>query len=380
MKLIKIFFFSMILIPVALGSGASAIFSDPDTPVSVDISADFDLIGSIGSRFQKRSPFSSNGFLKIGSTQYPAVIRPRGNSRIDYCEGMKPLRVKFSLGAPTFGPLKGINKKLKIVTHCNLNPDTIQPWIGLSPNEVVLMEFYRYRVSQILLGEDSFQVKLAAANYHSLEGKKVSYGNAILLESVSDIASRLGGNIIGADELVPIEDWEIWPKLRDKPKWFIKKSVYHQRRFRYVKKLIGSELDLFKTLVDLYIPARVLRASGDLTIRDNNEAFLVKGVIHFVPYDYDLDSHAWFGRESKYTEVDDDKWYPKYLGSHLIKLNVSDQQKAKVYTRAKIKNALGKILSAQKYIGSTGFRLSEKIIKVMEGTRVYYLKLMSDLE
>ena len=332
------------------------LFENPERPLKFSLQSNFEHINSIQSKYQKRSLFSASGTLQTNESLYQVVIRPRGNSRIDYCDNMKALRIQFSEGRPSFGELEGLSKKLKLVTHCNPNPDLIQPWVGMSPNEIVLAEFLRYRVANILLGENSFKVKMGNTDYFNQFGQKINSGKVLILEPVALLRRRVKGIKVKGDKR-PIEKWEIWPELKDRPAWFQEKMVIHQRRYRKIKNLLRTKLSTFKALVDLHIPARVLRVSGDLTLRDNNEAFLTDEGLQFIPYDFDIDPQAWAGRAGGYTERDDEQWFKLYLEKYLKEFPIDSQEKqlAILYLKKRINVILSKIPKVHQYLNQSHF-------------------------
>ncbi|MBT8095496.1 MAG: hypothetical protein KJO19_00555, partial [Woeseia sp.] len=188
--------------------------------------------------------------LTADGVEHSIAVRTRGNSRLQVCE-FPPLRLNFVREATRGSVFEGQNK-LKLVTHCR-NYDRGE--------QDMLEEFLAYRLFNVLT-DASFRVRMMRIRYVDTDGgldDDASFRYGFALEPEDQLAARLGG--------APAEISGV-PKRR---------HDLEQASLLYLFQYMIGNTDW-----------GFVKADYDDTCCHNVELFEIDGVIHTIPYDFDL--------------------------------------------------------------------------------------------
>ena len=122
-----------------------SLFQRPDRLLKLTLQADFKKVNSISGPSEDPKKYKSKGKLSGENFVLDVSVRPRGNARMIECKDMKPLYIKFK-GKRKGTPFQELNKKIKVVTHCQEDESHEEV------NQELLVEFYRFRLLNILNG------------------------------------------------------------------------------------------------------------------------------------------------------------------------------------------------------------------------------------
>ena len=125
--------------------------------------------------------------------EVPLKIEVRGRFRRDpmVCD-FPPIRLDFDKDMDLPPPFQGQNK-LKVVTHCQ-------------DEALIFREYYLYRVFRMLT-DTSFRVRLCRIRYEDINGaRETEEKYAFIIESVDQLAERLGGEEVDDDVKLSNDD------------------------------------------------------------------------------------------------------------------------------------------------------------------------------
>lgn len=151
------------------------------------------LVTDMGSLRSDRSETDRPALLILaGGDTLPVEVRPRGDLRRNpaVCS-FPPLRLNLRSGGADGTPFAG-QDKLKMVVPCHLGRDSFEA--------LVLREYLLYRVYG-LVTDLSYQVRLAKITFRDDAGRDDTVTRwAFLIENASDLAARVGGEVVELPE------------------------------------------------------------------------------------------------------------------------------------------------------------------------------------
>ena len=151
----------------------------------VELSLTFDYEGLQKDRLKKSPTYFAAELKHVNEKgdpeNFPVQIRVRGAYRKDPTTcNFPPIHIKFNKDTIPKGSIFRSQKKIKVVTHCQLE-------------ESILKEYYVYKMYN-LFTERSFQVRLAKITYIDSKGIQANETKyAFFIEATKDMASRNEG-------------------------------------------------------------------------------------------------------------------------------------------------------------------------------------------
>ncbi|MBK3519221.1 CotH family protein [Carboxylicivirga marina] len=159
-------------------------FFEQEDIIEITVEADFSSLKEDRDR-TKNDYHPAKVIVKDGSDDIAvlASIKTRGNFRLksENCD-FPPLRFKFKTRNVINTPFEG-QKKLKLVTHCRDTSETMQ--------QTMLREYLVYKMYNEV-SDKSLRVRLVKANYVDVTCGDVLTKYAFFVESVEQMAERVG--------------------------------------------------------------------------------------------------------------------------------------------------------------------------------------------